>query len=308
VQHHHAHIASVLAEHGAKRAIGIAFDGTGFGDDGTIWGGEVLIATLSDYQRFAWLRPVPLPGGEAAIKHPQRMTFSLLLSLGLSNHAGAAALCASLGKEQLSLLETIITSGLGSPLTSSMGRLFDAVSALCSLCTEPSYEGQPAVELEAALYREGRGGEGRARFEPQTASSPPAARFALALPLIDPTPVMQALLDGLAAGLEAPALSLRFHRAVIELIVEVSEAAREATGLRTVALSGGVFMNRYLLEHALPALQKAGFTVLINRELPANDGCISYGQAAVAQARLAQCTPEGLAWADATPKAHSRKD
>jgi hydrogenase maturation protein HypF len=288
IQHHHAHIASVLAEAQVARAIGIAFDGTGLGDDGSIWGGEVLIATLEDYERFAHLRPVPLPGGAAAIEHPERMAFSLLRSLDMERHPGASWLLERLGADRRVLLEGVISAGLNSPLTSSMGRLFDAVSALCGICANPSYEGQAAVELEALLY-------GATQPKEEEAHIPRSPyRFALDLPIIDPTPVLAPLLDDLAAGLALATISLRFHRAVVRLILEIAEAARNATGLNDVALAGGVFMNRYLLTWAPPALRKAGFTVLTNRELPTNDGAISYGQAAVAAAQLARLAADGI--------------
>jgi hydrogenase maturation protein HypF len=285
VQHHHAHIASVLAEHATQRAIGIAFDGAGFGEDGSLWGGEVLIASRADYERFAYLRPVPLPGGAAAVRHPEHMAWSYLFSLGLSEHSIARLFAKRLGSERRGVLEKMIASGLNSPLTSSMGRLFDAVSALLGLCDTPSYEGQPAVELEAALY-------GLASSE-ITASAAPY-RFALDLPRIDPSPVLSALLDDRAADISVARISLRFHQSVVALILEVCEAARKASGLTTVALSGGVFMNRFLVTRVLPALRTAGFLPLMNSLLPANDGCIAYGQAAVADALLAQRGAEGI--------------
>ncbi len=165
VQHHHAHIASILAEHKAKRAadkngnmalveqvIGIAFDGTGYGDDKTIWGGEVLIAGLASYKRFAQLCQVVLPGGAAAIEYPNRMAWSYLKALGLSEHRGATLLKNSLEHDRLTLLDRVIEKRLNSPMTSSMGRLFDAVSAMLGICNKSSYEGQAAIELEAAIY------------------------------------------------------------------------------------------------------------------------------------------------------------
>ncbi|MDR2197777.1 MAG: carbamoyltransferase HypF [Coriobacteriales bacterium] len=287
-QHHHAHIASVLAENGLEQAIGIAFDGTGFGDDGTIWGGEVLLATCVDYERIAYLRPVPLPGAAAAIEHPERMAWSYLFSLGLSEHEGAAALGRRIGPDRQALLEGIIAGKLNSPLTSSMGRLFDAVSALLNICTRPSYEGQPAVELEAALY---------GACEETDETSENAAdryRFTLDMPHIDPTSLLCAILEDLAAGEQVAAISLRFHQALVRMIVEVCTAARQASGIAAVALSGGVFMNRYLLTHTVPALRAAGFSPALNRDLPANDGCIAYGQAVIAAAQLAQLRTEGI--------------
>ena len=306
VQHHHAHIASVLAEQQAfgeksdagdialiDMVIGIAFDGTGYGEDASIWGGEVLIAGLSSYRRFAHLRPVPLPGGQAAIKHPDRMAWSYLKSLNLSRHEGTDQLVARIGADHLLLLDQIISTRINSPLTSSMGRLFDAVSALIGICTENSYEGQAAVELEAALYDPTTGeptvdldrlkSYNRYRFKTET--SPAIDTKPLEF---DPTPVLFAILEDLAAYVPPALISLRFHNAVIWLISDLCDEARRQTGLSTVALGGGVFMNRYLVTELIPLLRSEGFTVLMNQELPANDGCISYGQAAVAAARMAQ--------------------
>ncbi|MDR3036981.1 MAG: carbamoyltransferase HypF [Coriobacteriales bacterium] len=326
VQHHHAHIASILAEQCAlgwgddagrgeliKRVIGIAFDGTGLGDDGTLWGGEVLIATLTGFERFAHLRCVPLPGGRAAIDHPNRMAWSYMRSLGLAEHPGAAQLAANIGEDRLLLLDQIIKSHVNTPLTSSMGRLFDAISALAGICTEGSYEGQAAIELEAALYDpatgvpvqdpEPRRSAQRYRFgiasEPGTQESGTREGIqgdgSLVSPLLlDPVPVIAAVLDDLVAAVPPPHISLRFHEAVVRLIADVCCAARAATGLLAVALSGGVFMNRYLLTRVVPLLESEGFTVLLNRELPANDGGISYGQAAVAAARWAHGPDEGI--------------
>jgi hydrogenase maturation protein HypF len=234
------------------------------------------------------------------------MAFSFLYRLGLSTHAGATPLLASLGPDRQALLQGIIDSGLNSPLTSSMGRLFDAVSALCGICAEPSYEGQAAVELEAALYQALAPQEASAQQEAPVPSqsfaqtkapvdkTERAYRFTLNLPLINPGPVLTALLDDRVAGVKTAEISLRFHRAVVRLILDVCQAARAETGMTTVALSGGVFTNRFLLTHTPRALREAGFTVLTNRNLPANDGGISYGQAAVAAAQLAQLAQKGI--------------
>jgi hydrogenase maturation protein HypF len=340
VQHHHAHIASVLAEHGAlagadarvssgdeqgeagegretdtrrsaapqehpvltERVIGVALDGTGYGADGVIWGGEFLIASLVDYERFATLEPVPLPGGRAAIEHPDRMAWSYLHSLGLSGHPGALPLAAHLDKEQTTLLGQIVSKRLLSPLTSSMGRLFDAASALIGTCMTSTYEGQAAVELEAALweYLDGNDtptaclhdGSSAVVFREQSSEEQDGAQRSSSADTKHPRfslgveGILSSLLDDIAEGQAPGLISLRFHEAIIRLIVTTCKAAREATGLRTIALSGGVFMNRYLLVHLVPRLESEGFTVLQNRELPANDGCIAYGQAAVAAARL----------------------
>jgi hydrogenase maturation protein HypF len=319
VQHHHAHIASVLAEHRAAsrdgslpaRVIGIAFDGSGYGDDRTIWGGEALIADLEGFERFAHLRAVPLPGGRGAIDHPDRMAWAYLRTFGLTERPGAEVLIATLGRERAALLDQIIANHINTPMTTSMGRLFDAASALAGVCFASSYEGQAAVELEAALYdsttrrpvtdANARDAAKRYRFRIADAAIPSGgsgiidARWpdgANASRLIDPQPVLAALLADRAVGVSSSLVALRFHNAVAALIVDLCDQARARTGLSMVALSGGVFMNRYLVTRVVELLEGEGFTVLLNRELPANDGCISYGQAAIAAARLARTDDE----------------
>jgi hydrogenase maturation protein HypF len=374
VQHHHAHIASVLAEHRAKddadpardgsgatahraqgdrataeamattgdirlinRVIGIAFDGSGFGNDGAIWGGEALVASLTDFERFAHLRYIPLPGGRAAIDHPDRMAWSCLRACDLTRHRGAAALAERIGADRILLLDQMIAGHINTPLTSSMGRLFDAASALVGVCSKNSYEGQAAIEFEAALYdpatgdpvtdpdaddaaeryrfalvdaaaqaaqvaRAENGADGESAADEDasgTMAGEPTVTVGEPAPtpepdLIDPAPVLAALLDDCAHFVPAPLIALRFHEAVVRLIINLCEHARARFGLSTVALSGGVFMNRYLIAQSVPLLESEGFTVLLNRNLPANDGCISYGQAAVVAARLSNMATEGI--------------
>ncbi|MDR0347311.1 MAG: hypothetical protein LBH56_02940, partial [Coriobacteriales bacterium] len=315
----------------------------GFGTDGSIWGGEALIASLEDFERFAHLRPVPLPGGRGAIDNPARMAWAYLRLLGLTEHRGAAPLAATLGTDRVLLLDQMMAAHINTPTTSSMGRLFDAVSALAGIRATSSYEGQAAIELEAALYNtatgapivdpdpqaaaeryrfalgrvdtqdEGRGDEGnkwgQGAGAPEGAAAPnpltpadttahpaaPGTEGALRCALeIDPTPLLTALLEDRADLIPIPILSLRFHDAVVRLIADLCEHARMLYGLSTVTLSGGVFMNRYLLSQSLPLLESEGFTVLLNRNLPANDGCISYGQAAIVAARLTRMAADGL--------------
>jgi hydrogenase maturation protein HypF len=314
VQHHHAHIAGVLAEHKAlghdgeallERVIGVAFDGTGYGEDRTIWGGEILLVTLESFERFAHLALVPLPGGRAAIKHPDRMAYSYLSSFGLLDHPAAVELKAQLGEDRCLLLDQILQARLNSPDSSSMGRLFDAVSAILGINTTASYEGQAAVELEAALYSadtalptedpEAAAAAERYSFSlcsggAKSASQDASQGSTAALPplIIDPSPVLTAILDDRSSGVPSRLISLRFHQAVAHCIVDICNRARRHSGLATVALSGGVFMNRYLLSQVVPLLESEGFNVLQHQALPVNDGCISYGQAAVASAQLAQ--------------------
>ena len=306
VQHHHAHIVSVMAEHGLTDAVcGIAFDGTGYGVDGAIWGGEVLLANRSNFERFANFAYVPMPGGAAAIKHPLRMAYGVLWAYDLLEHPAAAAALAPLGDEA-EVCDTMIERGLNTPMTSSVGRLFDAASALLGICTEPSYEGEGAILLEAAMETAGADEPGAAAAEEAAGVVPDddlAARERYAVTaekntatetstaedtsviLLDAEATFHALLDDLAAGVPVSVIGRRFHDAMVSAIVMSAELVRALYGIATVALSGGVFMNRYLTEHVLADLAAAGFTAAINRDLPPNDGCISLGQAVVCSAR-----------------------
>ena len=334
VQHHHAHIASVLGENAIDDAVcGIAFDGTGYGIDGAIWGGEVLLANRRAFERFANFAYVPMPGGAAAIKNPLRMAYGALWEFDLLDHPAAADALAPLGADALELCDRMIERGLNTPYTSSVGRLFDAASALLGICTDPTYEGEPAILLEAAIEDlpeasasacEDSATRRSAAQDPSDPScapllqsddtidgvqtvAPPSpadadarARYRIeivkntATPestaqdtsvlLLDAAPVFKALLDDRAAGVPVGVIARRFHDAFVQAIADVAELCRALYGIGTVALSGGVFMNRHLIEHALEALERAGFTVAVNRELPPNDGCVSYGQAVVAWA------------------------
>ena len=286
VQHHHAHIASVSAEHGVdERVTGIAFDGTGYGTDGRIWGGEVLIADWAGFERFAHLAYVPMPGGAAAIKRPARMALGTLSALGLLDHPGAVPLRSRLAEGEEQLLLRMIERGVNSPLTSSMGRLFDSVAAIAGIRDEARYEGEAAIELEAAAdLREA----GAYEFALLPAVNEPAGRGSSAADpaaVIDPTPVLASALQDVADGVSPAVISARFHRAVVNCIVDCALAAAAETGIRQVALGGGVFMNRLILGGALRQLSDAQLTPLTHLQLPANDGAVSHGQAVVAWAR-----------------------
>ena len=365
VQHHHAHIASVMAEAIAAgrlapdaRVLGIAFDGTGAGTDGTIWGGEFLVAHLADFERVAHLRTWALPGGAASVHDARRNAFALLSELDLLEHPGAVGLLNSLDEQTRSITATMIERGINSPRTSSMGRLFDAAAAILGICGQATYEGEPAIELEAAAWRAldgeisrfvgnqvgvsasvstsldslfryvlttnplsgifasdlakkgspdtllatsapGTGPKSTHLESPQTtfATQSRSKKYVSELTVqaasdspfvLDPKPLFEALLSRIETGESADRLALGFHIAVARSSARIASDICEREDIDTVALSGGVFMNRLLLQLLTRKLKSAGLTVLVPHTVPVNDGCIAYGQAAVASARLAQ--------------------
>ena len=294
IQHHHAHIASVMAEAIVAgrlapdaRVLGIAFDGTGAGTDGTIWGGEFLIAGLADFERAAHLRTWALPGGAASVRDARRNAFALLSELGLLEHPGAAGLLGTLDEQTRSVTATMIERGINSPRTSSMGRLFDAAAAILGICDKATYEGEPAIELEAAAWRafssESACPTGNMASFSVTESSRPDDCHVL-----NSRPLFEALLEGIRTGVPAGKLALDFHVTIARASARIASEICVREDLDTVALSGGVFMNRLLLQLLTHELKDAGLAVLAPHAAPVNDGCIAYGQAAIARARLAQ--------------------
>ena len=269
VQHHHAHIAAVMAEHGIgidEQVIGVAFDGTGYGDDGAVWGGEVLIADYKSYRRAAHLGYVPLAGGDASVLRPYRMALSHLRAAGLAWHPKLPAVAACPPAERDVLAHQLAT-GFGCVPTSSMGRLFDAVSSLAGVRHLAEYEAEAAIVLEGRA----RGADSGAGYE-----------FGLADPTVaDPGPVIRAVAEDVASGVDPAVIAARFHAAVTALIAALAERCRTQTGLDVVALGGGVFQNALLIEAAGRALAERGFTVLRPRLLPPNDGAIALGQIVV---------------------------
>lgn len=293
VQHHHAHIASVMAEAIAAgqlapdaHVLGIAFDGTGAGTDGTIWGGEFLVAGLADFERAAHLRTWTLPGGAASVRDARRNAFALLGELGLLEHPGAAELLGSLDEQTRSVTATMVERNINSPRTSSMGRLFDAAAAILGICERATYEGEPAIELEAAAWRALDG-----KNAPAIDSQVDVSTLADGSPTLDTQPFFEALLAGMSAGVPSDRLAFDFHIAIARASARIASEICARKGLDTVALSGGVFMNRMLLRLLTCELQNAGLAVLVPHTVPVNDGCIAYGQAAIARARLAQAAP-----------------
>lgn len=298
VQHHHAHIASVMAEAIVAgrlapdaRVLGIAFDGTGAGTDGTIWGGEFLVARLADFERVAHLRTWALPGGAASVRDARRNAFALLSELGLLEHPGAVRLLDSLDEQTRSVTATMIERGINSPRTSSMGRFFDATAAILDICDKATYEGEPAIELEAAAWR--ALDSEIAHFPDDNAGYSASDPSWLDGPyVLDQKALFEALLGGIEAGAPANRLALDFHVGIARSSARIASDICVHEGIDTVALSGGVFMNRLLLQLLARELKSVGLTVLVPHTVPVNDGCIAYGQAAVASARLAQVAPQ----------------
>ena len=273
VQHHHAHIASCLADNGVDtRVIGIAFDGLGLGPDGTAWGGEVLLADLAGYVRAAHLAAVPMPGGDAATRQPWRMAAAHLEAA----YDGAIPAGLAVAGRQGPRWEQVLSAaraGVNAPATSSAGRLFDAVAALIGVRDVVTYEGQAAIELEQLADPTERGG-----YPLPVGAGTPA--------LLDAGALVRAVVEDLRRGTPAPVIAARFHTALADAVLAICDRLRAAHGLATVALSGGVFQNALLLCRCLDRLEGAGFTVLTHRQVPPNDGGLSLGQAAVAAAVL----------------------
>ncbi|MCX4825560.1 carbamoyltransferase HypF [Streptomyces sp. NBC_01142] len=279
VQHHHAHVAAAMAEHGldgSRPVIGVAFDGTGYGDDGAVWGGEILLADYDGFTRFGHLAYVPLPGGDAAVRRPYRMALAHLRAAGIARTEDlpCAAACPP---DERRLLERQLERNLNCVPTSSMGRLFDAVSSLAGVCHLAGYEAQAAIELEAAaLTAAGEDGSGYAFALRPGVAAGQAAMTA------DPAPVLAAVVDDLRAGAAPALIAARFHTAVAGLVHRTCVMAREQHGLDTVALTGGVFANTLLSTACAGALRKDGFTVLRHHKIPPNDGGLALGQLVIA--------------------------
>ncbi|MFY9777963.1 MAG: Sua5/YciO/YrdC/YwlC family protein, partial [Trebonia sp.] len=278
VQHHHAHVASCLADNGwpagpgaggSARVIGVAFDGTGYGTDGTLWGGEFLIADYAGFERAGHLAPVPLPGGQAAIRQPWRMAAAYLD--GLDNLDPASLDVMRRNSAQWAAVVAMARKGVNAPLTSSAGRLFDAVAALLGVRDAINYEGQAAIELEQ-LADPGERGAYHAAIDAGEAFQ------------IHGADLVRAAADDLTAGVPPVVIAARFHNGMAGVVEAACALLRERHALTTVALSGGVFQNMLLLNQVMSRLESRGFTVLTHSRVPCNDGGISLGQAVIAAA------------------------
>ncbi len=271
VQHHHAHVVSCLAEHGlAGPAIGVAFDGLGYGTDGQLWGGEWLVADWRGFARRAHLRAAPMPGGAAAIRKPYRMALGYLVAWFPADLARFAPFLDTLDAREVAVARRQVERGLNAPLTTSCGRLFDALAALLGVCPVAQYEAQAAMELQALADPAADG------TYPYDLRAEPEGW------LVDPTPLVWAAYADRRAGVALPTIAIRCHRAVADFTAAVCERLAAATGLRQVALSGGVFQNTLLLREVLARLRAAGLDVYFQREVPTNDGGLALGQAVVA--------------------------
>lgn len=273
VQHHHAHIASVMAEHRLSGGIlGIALDGTGFGPDGTVWGGEILHVEGCGFRRLGHFRRLPLPGGDRAVREPWRMALSVLWMLcPEETERRFPDFLDRWPKERVKIVLQMIQKGVNSPRTSSCGRVFDAVSALIGLRETITYEGQAAIELEQIL-------ESETGLYAGAVCREPAGMW-----IVDPVAMFREIVEDVRKGVPAGIISARFHNGLSAMLAEAVASVSAQVGLYRVALSGGVFQNAYLLERVIPALEERGVEVFTHAEVPANDACIALGQAHVAR-------------------------
>jgi len=270
VQHHHAHVVSCMAEHGLKgKVLGLALDGTGYGEDGTVWGGEILVADEKLYERVAHFEYVPMPGGAKAIKEPWRMAVAYLwATFGEEIFQQELPLSRKWDRGQIEVLVQMMQRGLNSPLTSSCGRLFDGVAALAGLRDRIAYEGQAAIELEQWM-------------EPTTERYQYEFREVGEKLLLSPTTIFRQVYEDAVSGVEPPFISGKFHQTLVEMFAEVSLNLCKLHELNRVVCSGGVFQNVFLLENLEERLAGSGLEVYTPELIPANDACISLGQAVI---------------------------
>jgi hydrogenase maturation protein HypF len=297
VQHHHAHIASCLADNGVESpVIGIAFDGTGMGADGNIWGGEFLVADYRSFNRVGHLEYLPLPGGTAAIKRPYRTAIGYILTLlgenalnaviaTLNEVKGKQSLIASIGQVsevEIEVIKRQVEKSVNSPLSSSMGRLFDAISALLGIRGEIDYEGQAAVELEMAAHSFVIARELDEAISDIKESYPYRIVEDKGMRIVHLRDLLSAIVEDLHQDVSKGMIAVKFHSTVAQMTNEMCHLIADDTGIKQIALSGGVFQNRLLLRKTVSLLESSGFQVLTHRQVPCNDGGISLGQAVIA--------------------------
>jgi len=272
VQHHHAHIASCMAENGIRdKVIGVAFDGTGLGTDGNIWGWDFLVADFAGFQRRAHLRYIPLAGGDTAVREPWRIALSYLLdTFGSRMDSLDLPLWSRVSPKKLAAVRTMIERKINTVETSACGRLFDAVAAIVGVRDEVNFEAQAAIELEVCAL-------------PGIGDRYP---FQVADGEIDMRPAIESIVRDVIAGKPAGYISAAFHNTIAAVVVEVCRQIRHTDGLTRVCLSGGTFQNMYLLERTVQLLRSGGFDVYLHAKVPPNDGGIALGQAVIANAVL----------------------
>jgi hydrogenase maturation protein HypF len=281
VQHHHAHLASLLAEHGipaGEPVLGFTFDGTGYGTDGTIWGGELLLGSYASVERVGHLRPVMLPGGDSAVRRPLRTAMAHLAAAGAEVDPGLGA---HAEPNEVSVVRRMIETGAGCTPTTSMGRLFDAIASLLDVRQQVDYEGQAAIELEALAATAESSGPGGWALDIE--DTPQGL-------VLDPAPCVRAAVAARRTGLPVAEASRAFHESVADAVMRSALQVRERSGVATVGLTGGVFANAVLTEACQGRLARAGFTVLVHRLVPPNDGGLALGQVAVAAGGGARTT------------------
>jgi len=282
VQHHHAHHAAVMAENQVEEPIiGIVLDGTGYGLDGTIWGGEVLVGGYASVCRHAWLRPFRLPGGSAAIRQPWRTAISVLSSACDGDFLGLQLpFFENLESRVVKVILRMISKGINAPMTSSCGRLFDSVASILGICSEISYEAQAAIGLEMCLEESEEGIYVDAVSDLKVCGE------------LDWRPLVGSVVSDFLAGEPVPRISTRFHRSLAEIFIGSAISARSSHDIQRVGLSGGVFQNHYLFGYLSERLVDEGFTVLTHSQVPANDGGLALGQVVVADAKLEQAAED----------------
>jgi len=271
VQHHHAHLAAVMAENNVSdKTIGLILDGTGLGTNGTIWGGEVLVGDFTDFERFAWLEPIAMPGGSVAIKKPWRMALSYLLNIyGDNAFKLDLPVIKEISGEQITLIQTMIKRGLNSPLTSSCGRLFDAVSSILGICSEVTFEAEAAIQLEMLLDKSV---DESYDLDVNT------------LGALSMQSLIKSIIDDFQNGVPVSKISAKFHNTLAWMFTEIAELTREKTKINRVALSGGVFQNVYFFNRLVEQLKSRDFEILTHAQIPTNDGGLALGQIAIADA------------------------
>jgi hydrogenase maturation protein HypF len=285
IQHHEAHVVSCIADNDIKgRVIGVAFDGAGFGPDGNIWGGEFFIGGAKGFKRAAHLKYIAMPGAEASIKEPWRMAFSYLYDI--YGKDTASKILNRLDKKKMDILEQAVDKKINSPLTSSVGRLFDGISSIIGICDFAGYEGEAAIKLEKII--QGIGHPALQGYGAGRAESGYSFKYKdeNGIIIIDWGPTIRGVARDLKAGVKKPEISLKFHNAICDMIKDVCNILKKKYKIKKVCMSGGVFQNKYLSGRLKPMLVKEGFNVYGHKKVPTHDGGIALGQAILAYQRL----------------------